>query len=74
MAVAKEQEMVAGIEESRAALVESEAEVPKAIADSLASGRLGIVDYYKLQNLQADTDMRRSIAGSGSAGILAAPQ
>ena len=74
MAVAKEQEMVAGIEESRAALVESEAEVPKAIADSLASGRLGIIDYYKLQNLQADTDMRRSIAGSGSAGILAAPQ
>jgi len=62
MAVAKEQEMIAAIEESRAALVESEAEVPKAVADSLASGQLGITDYYKLRNLQADTDMRRSIA------------
>ena len=65
MAVAREQEMVAGIEESRAALVEAEAEVPKAIADSLASGNLGIVDYYKLRNLQADTDMRRTIATGG---------
>ena len=50
---------------SRAALVEAEAEVPKAIADSLASGNLGIVDYYKLRNLQADTDMRRTIATGG---------
>ena len=66
MAVAKEQEMVASIEESKAALVESEAEVPKAIADSLATGSLGIVDYYKLRNLQADTDMRRTIAGGGT--------
>jgi uncharacterized protein YqfA (UPF0365 family) len=68
MAVAKEQEMVAGIEESRAALVESEAEVPRAIADSLASGNLGILDYYKLRNLQADTDMRRTIATGGLPG------
>ena len=66
MAVAKEQEMIAGIEESRAQLVESEAEVPRAIADSLASGGLGIVDYYKIRNLQADTDMRRTIAGVGN--------
>jgi uncharacterized protein YqfA (UPF0365 family) len=42
--------------------VEAEAEVPKAVAESLTSGQLGIVDYYKLRNLQADTDMRRSIA------------
>jgi uncharacterized protein YqfA (UPF0365 family) len=62
MAVAKEQEMIAGIEESRAALVEAEAEVPRAVSDSLTSGRLGILDYYKLKNLQADTEMRRSIA------------
>jgi len=62
MAVAREQEMVAGIEESRAALVEAEAEVPKATSDALASGQLGILDYYRLKNLQADTDMRRSIA------------
>ena len=64
MAVAREQEMIAGIEESRAALVEAEAEVPKAVAESLTSGQLGIFDYYKLRNLQADTDMRRTIASS----------
>ena len=62
MAVAKEQEMIASIEESRAGLVEAEAEVPKAVADSLTSGQLGIFDYYKLKNLQADTEMRRTIA------------
>ena len=73
MAVAREQEMVAGIEESRAALVEAEAEVPRAIADSLHSGQLGIVDYYKLRNLQADTEMRRSIAGASASGASAPP-
>ena len=62
MAVAKEQEMIASIEESRAALVDAEAEVPKAVADSLTSGQLGIFDYYKLRNLQADTNMRQTIA------------
>jgi uncharacterized protein YqfA (UPF0365 family) len=62
MAVAREQEMVAGIEESRANVVAAEAEVPRALADALASGHLGIQDYYKLRNLQADTDMRRTIA------------
>jgi uncharacterized protein YqfA (UPF0365 family) len=74
MAVAKEQEMVAGIEEKRAALVASEAEVPKAIAESLDGGRLGIIDYYKLRNLQADTEMRKSIATAGpvSAAVDAA--
>ena len=64
MAVAREQEMIAGVEESRAALVEAEEEVPKATSDSLASGKLGILDYYKLKNLQADTEMRRSIAAT----------
>ena len=72
MAVAKEQEMVAAIEESRAALVEAEAEVPRAIADSLNGGNLGIVDYYKLRNLQADTDMRRAIAGTGAQPVVPA--
>jgi uncharacterized protein YqfA (UPF0365 family) len=62
MAVAREQEMIASIEESRAGLVDAEAEVPKAVAESLTSGQLGIFDYYKLRNLQADTDMRRTIA------------
>ena len=72
MAVAREQEMIAGIEEGRAQLVESEAEVPRAIADALQSGTLGVVDYYKIRNLQADTDMRRTIAGSGAAPTSAA--
>jgi uncharacterized protein YqfA (UPF0365 family) len=66
MAVAQEQENIAGIEESRSKLVEAEAEVPRAIADAFRGGRLGIMDFYKLRNVQADTEMRRSIAGSGT--------
>jgi uncharacterized protein YqfA (UPF0365 family) len=66
-AVAAEQEQYAHIEESRAKLVEAEAAVPKAMAEAFASGRLGILDYYKMRNIQADTNMRQSIAGSGSA-------
>ncbi len=66
MAVASEQEKIAQIEESRSKLVEAEAEVPLAIADAFRAGNLGIMDYYKLRNVQADTEMRRSIAGSGS--------
>ena len=62
MAVAREQEMMAAIEESRANLVDAEAEVPRAVAESLADGKLGIFDYYKLRNLQADTEMRQSLA------------
>jgi uncharacterized protein YqfA (UPF0365 family) len=65
MEVAKERENVAAIEESRAKVVEAEAEVPRAIADAFQSSRLGIMDYYKLRNIQADTDMRKSIAGGG---------
>lgn len=63
MAVALEQENFSKVEENRAALVEAEAEVPQAMADAFQSGRLGIFDYYKLRNVQADTDMRGSIAG-----------
>ena len=62
MAVAEEQEMIAQIEESRAKVVQAEAEVPKAIAQAFREGSLGILDYYKLQNVQADTEMRISIA------------
>ena len=64
-AVASEQEQYARIEESRAKLVDAEAEVPKAMADSFRSGKLGILDYYKLRNVQADTNMRQAIAGTG---------
>ncbi len=65
MAAANEQEMMAKIENSRAALVEAEAEIPKAIADSLVSGKLGLMDYFRLKNVQSDTDMRKSIADTG---------
>ncbi len=65
MAVAEEQENLAKIEENRALLVEAEAEVPRAMAEAFRTGQLGILDYYKLQNVQADTDMRGAIAGVG---------
>ena len=67
MAGAQEQEYMAKIEESRAELVAAESEVPKAMADSFRSGKLGILDYYKLRNVQADTDMRKSISQAGTA-------
>jgi uncharacterized protein YqfA (UPF0365 family) len=66
MAVSQEQEYIAGIEQNRAKLVEAEASIPKAMADAFRSGKLGILDYYKLKNVQADTDMRESIAGTTS--------
>lgn len=67
MAVAAEKEQIAKIEENRAKVVEAEAEVPKAIAAAFQTGALGIMDYYKLRNIQADTDMRSSIAHPNSA-------
>jgi uncharacterized protein YqfA (UPF0365 family) len=67
MAAAAEREKIAQIEESRAKLVEAEAEVPKAMAEAFRTGRLGIMDYYKLRNVQADTDMRRAIAAPEAA-------
>jgi len=65
MAVAHEQEMKAKAQEARAKVIEAEAEIPKAIAGAFTSGNLGIMDYYKMQNVQADTDMRNSISGAG---------
>jgi len=62
MAVAHEQEMKAKAQESRANVIQAEAEIPKAIAESFRSGNLGIMDYYKFRNIQADTSMRESIA------------
>lgn len=62
MAVASEQEMKAKAQEARAKVIEAEAEVPKAMADAFRSGNLGIMDYYRMKNIQADTDMRESIA------------
>jgi uncharacterized protein YqfA (UPF0365 family) len=65
MAVAVEQEMRAKAQEARAKVIEAEAEVPKALAEAFRNGNLGIMDYYRMQNIQADTDMRDSIANSG---------
>jgi uncharacterized protein YqfA (UPF0365 family) len=65
MAVAVEQEMKAKAQEARAKVIEAEAEIPKAIAGAFTSGNLGVMDYYKMQNVQSDTDMRNSISGSG---------
>jgi uncharacterized protein YqfA (UPF0365 family) len=62
MAIAHEQENVAKQAENRAAVVLAEAEVPRAIAEAFRSGNLGVLDYYKLKNVQADTAMRESIA------------
>ncbi|MBN8578855.1 MAG: flotillin-like protein FloA [Cyclobacteriaceae bacterium] len=65
MAVAMEQEMIAKAQEARANVIQAEAEIPKAIAEAFLKGNLGVMDYYKMQNVQADTDMRQSISGSG---------
>jgi uncharacterized protein YqfA (UPF0365 family) len=62
-AVAREQEMRALVQEMRAKVVEAEAEIPKAIAEALCKGNLGVLDYYNLRNIQADTEMRRAIGG-----------
>lgn len=64
-AVALEQEMVAEVARQRARVVEAEAEVPKAMADAFRNGRLGVMDYYNMKNIIADTDMRDSIAKPG---------
>jgi uncharacterized protein YqfA (UPF0365 family) len=66
MAVALEQEMIAKAQEARANVIQAEAEIPKAIAQAFLNGNLGVMDYYKMQNVQADTEMRQSISGSGS--------
>ncbi|MEK6477150.1 flotillin-like protein FloA [Catalinimonas sp. 4WD22] len=63
MAVANEQEMRAKSQEARAKVIEAEAEVPKALAEAFRSGNLGVMDYYRMQNIQADTDMRSAISG-----------
>jgi uncharacterized protein YqfA (UPF0365 family) len=65
-AVASEQEQIARIEESRAAVVAAEAEVPKAISHALSSGRLSIMDFYRWKNVDADTEMRKTIAGTSA--------
>jgi len=62
MAVAQEQEMRAKAQEARANVIQAEALIPQAIAEAFRSGHLGVMDYYKFQNIQADTKMRESIS------------
>ena len=66
MAVAKEQEMVAYVQEMRAKVVAAEAEVPHAMAQALTEGKLGVMDYYQMQNVISDTKMREAISGAGN--------
>ena len=62
MAIATEQEMKAKAQEAKAKVIEAEALVPQAMAEAFRSGNLGIMDYYKMKNIQADTEMRENIA------------
>ncbi|TVR14805.1 MAG: UPF0365 family protein [Planctomycetota bacterium] len=68
LAVAREQEMVALVQENRAKVVLAEAEVPKAMADAFRNGNLGVMDYYNMKNVMADTSMRESIANPDGHG------
>ncbi len=68
LAIAHEQENIAKVAENRAVVVLAEAEVPKAIADAFRSGNLGVMDYYKMRNVMADTAMRDAIAKPGDSG------
>ncbi|TVR55344.1 MAG: UPF0365 family protein [Spirochaetaceae bacterium] len=65
-AQAREQEMLALVQENRAKVVLAEAEIPKAIAEAFREGHLGVMDYYRLRNIEADTNMRRSIGGDAT--------
>lgn len=72
MAIASEQEMKARSQEMRAKVIEAEAEVPKAMAEAFRQGNLGIMDYYRMKNIEADTSMRENIAkpqGQGSGSV-----
>ncbi|MDR2501371.1 MAG: flotillin-like protein FloA [Treponema sp.] len=77
-AQAKEQEMIALVQENRAKVVLAEAEIPQAIAEAFRNGNVGIMDYYRLKNIQADTSMRAAIggasAGSEAGGNTGRPQ
>ena len=62
MAVALEQEMKAKAQEARAKVIEADAQVPQAMAEAFRNGNLGIMDYYKMKNIESDTNMRDAIA------------
>jgi uncharacterized protein YqfA (UPF0365 family) len=64
MAIAREQEMRALVQEMQSKVVEAKAEVPRAMAEAFRSGHLGVMDFYRMQNIESDTSMRNSIAGA----------
>ena len=66
MAIALEQEMKAKAQEARAKVIEAEAQVPQSIAEAFRAGNLGVMDYYRLKNIESDTNMRDSIAGGSN--------
>jgi uncharacterized protein YqfA (UPF0365 family) len=72
-AVAMEQEFLAAVQENRAKVILSEAEIPLAIAEAFRKGNLGVTDYYNLRNIQADTEMRSSIAGTSTTNARREP-
>lgn len=74
MAVAEEQEMKARVQEMRAKVVEAEAEVPLAMAEAFRGGNLGIMDYYRMKNVDADTRMRDSIGKETSRDQTRGPE
>ena len=68
MAIAQEQEMRARVQAMKANVVQNEAKVPEAIAQAFTEGKIGVMDYYRLQNIQADTNMRNNLAGKKQEG------
>ena len=66
MAIAEEQEMRAEVQKQRAKVVEAEALIPQGIAEALRNGTMGVMDYYRLENMKSDTEMRESISGHGN--------
>jgi len=68
MAVAQEQEMKARVQEMNAKVVEARAEVPRAMAQAFREGNLGVMDFYRMQNIEADTSMRKAISGDEATG------
>lgn len=68
LAVAQEQEMLAEVQRMRAKVVEAESQIPLAMAEALRSGKLGVMDYYQLKNIQSDTEMRHAISQSSTEG------
>jgi len=70
IAVAREQEMVAAVQEMRAKVVEAEAEIPRAMAAALREGKIGVMDYYNMQNVISDTQMRQAIADETKPAVV----